>query len=257
MKKYTFLGKTKVLDDGVEVHRIVAVTDFKDLNGETVNAGDLGGCIESEKNLSQDGIAWVRVTAIVCGNAVIKDNALISNDAVVSGNAKITGNARVKGHAKVRGDAQVRGHAEVTGWAIVQGAAVITNYAHVSDHVVIDDDAIIKDNSKIFGRSKIYGNAVIKGNSAIGSHADIFSEEQVLVVGPIGSRGDFTTFYRNAFCGISVKCGCFRGDIVPFLERVTATHGNNKFASIYRAAAELAKLQIRDLKYMKDDKDDE
>lgn len=256
MKKYTFLGETKVLNDGVEVHRIVAVTDFMDLDGETVNAGDWGGWIESEKNLSQDGIAWVRVTAIVHGNAVVKDNALISNEAVVSSNAKIKGNARVNGHARVRGDAQVRNHAEVTDRAIVQGATIITNYANVSGHAVIDDDAVIKGNSKIFGKSKIYGNAVIKGNSAIGNHADIFSEEQVLVVGPIGSRGDFTTFYRNAFCGISVKCGCFRGDIVPFLERVTATHGNNKFASIYRAAAELAKLQIRDLKYMKDDKDD-
>lgn len=38
--------------------------------------------------------------------------------------------------------------------------------------------------------------------------------------------------------------GCFLGKIDKFLEKVTQTHGNNKYALVYRAAVEVAKLQI-------------
>ena len=66
-------------------------------------------------------------------------------------------------------------------------------------------------------------------------------------MGPMGSRDDFTTFYRNKDKEITVKCGCFLGGIDRFLEKVQETHGNNKYALVYRAAVEVAKVQI-DLK---------
>ena len=66
----------------------------------------------------------------------------------------------------------------------------------------------------------------------------------MLVIGPIGSRSDFTTFYRDKDNEITVKCGCFLGKIDKFLEKVTRTHGNSKYALVYRAAVEVAKLQI-------------
>ena len=53
MKKYELTRETKVID-GVELHRIKALNSFG-----SVEKGDLGGWIESEKNLSQDGDAWV------------------------------------------------------------------------------------------------------------------------------------------------------------------------------------------------------
>ena len=72
-------------------------------------------------------------------------------------------------------------------------------------------------------------------------------------MGPIGSRNDYTTFFRNRNRGISVSCGCFLGEIDKFIEKVIETHGENKHASVYRAAAELAKLQI-DLSEMEEEK---
>ena len=62
--------------------------------------------------------------------------------------------------------------------------------------------------------------------------------------GAIGSRNDFTTFYRDKDNEITVKCGCFLGKIDRFLEKVTQTHGDSKYALVYRAAVEVAKLQI-------------
>ena len=65
MKKY------ELTDDTVQLfaktlHRIKALCDFGD-----VKAGDLGGYIESESNLSHDGDAWVSGDARVYGNAKI------------------------------------------------------------------------------------------------------------------------------------------------------------------------------------------
>ena len=57
------------------------------------------------------------------------------------------------------------------------------------------------------GDAKVYGNA------------KVFSISHVLVIGPIGSRNDFTTFFRDKDSEITVKCGCFLGKIDKFLEK--------------------------------------
>ena len=76
------------------------------------------------------------------------------------------------------------------------------------------------------------------------SNAKVFSASHVLVIGAIGSRNDFTTFFRDKDGDITVKCGCFLGKIDRFLEKVASTHGDSKYALVYRAAVEVAKLQI-------------
>src|SRR5690606_31319726 len=99
----------------------------------SVVKGELGGYIEKEENLSQDGDAWVYENARVFGNARISgnarvyenawvyENARVYDDAKVCGNAKVSGNAKVYdnawicGNAKVCGDAEVCGNAEVCG----------------------------------------------------------------------------------------------------------------------------------------------
>ena len=66
----------------------------------------------------------------------------------------------------------------------------------------------------------------------------------MLVIGAIGSRDDFTTFFRDSDNEITVKCGCFLGKIDEFLKKVAKTHKDSKYAFVYRAAVEVAKLQI-------------
>ena len=98
--------------------------------------------------------------------------------------------------------------------------------------------------SWICGNAKIWGNAEIWGDAKICGDAEIFSTNHVLVIGCIGSRNDFTTFYRDKDNEITVKCGCFLGKIDKFLEKVSQTHGDTKYALVYKAAVEVAKLQI-------------
>jgi carbonic anhydrase/acetyltransferase-like protein (isoleucine patch superfamily) len=104
-----------------ELHRVVALRDFGD-----VRAGDIGGWIQQESNLSHDGNCWVS------GNARVSDNAWVSGNARVSGNAGISGNARVSDNAWVSDNARVYGNARVYYNAWVSGNARVSDNAWVS-----------------------------------------------------------------------------------------------------------------------------
>ena len=90
MNKYKILKDQYIEAIGKKLYRIQALKDF---NG--VKAGDTGGYIENESNLSQYGNAWVYDDARVCGNARVSDNAQVSDNAWVSGNTRVYGNAQV------------------------------------------------------------------------------------------------------------------------------------------------------------------
>jgi len=83
----------------------------------------LGGYVESENNLAQDGIAWVS------GNAQVFGDALVFGDAWVSGNAQVFGDAWISGDAQVSGNALVFGNAQVFGDALVFGDAWVSGNA--------------------------------------------------------------------------------------------------------------------------------
>ena len=96
----------------------------------------------------------------------------------------------------------------------------------------------------VFGDAQVFGGARVSGDARVFGDAQIFKMSHYLVVGPLGSRDDFTTFFRTKHLAIGIKCGCFKGDIDQFFEAVEKTHGNNKHARAYKAAIALAKLQI-------------
>ena len=76
-KKYELTTETKVVF-GRTLYRIRALIAFSN-----VDAGELGGWIEKESNLAQDGNAWVYGDAWVYGNALVSGNAWVSGDARV------------------------------------------------------------------------------------------------------------------------------------------------------------------------------
>ena len=111
-KKYELTEETKEFY-GRTLHRIKALKNFGD-----VEVGDLGGYIESESNLIQEGCAWVYGDAMVfdnakvCGDAMVFDNAKVYGDAMVFDNAKVRGNAKVFDNAKVFGNAEIKGNTD-------------------------------------------------------------------------------------------------------------------------------------------------
>ena len=125
MKKYELTSETKDFM-GRTLYRIKALVSFGD-----VRAGDLGGWVEGEKNLGQNGDAWVSGNARVYGDAWVYGNARVYGNAWVSGNAEVYGNAKVFGDAWVYGNAWVSGDAKVFGDAEVYGDAKVYGNARV------------------------------------------------------------------------------------------------------------------------------
>lgn len=79
MNKYDITSETR-LSGPVTLHRITAL---RDIPRHGVKAGDLGGWIESERNLSQSDDAWISGDASVWGNASVSGDARVSGDASV------------------------------------------------------------------------------------------------------------------------------------------------------------------------------
>lgn len=149
-----------------------------------------------------------------------EENLSHENEAWVYDNAKVYGNAQVCGDAKVYGNAEVYGDAEVYGNAEVCG------------------------NAEVWGNAQVCGNAQVWDNAQVCGNAEVLQVSHLLVIGPVGSRNSFTTFFRDKDNEITVKCGCFLGKIDRFLKKVHETHGENRFALVYRASVEVAKIHI-------------
>jgi hypothetical protein len=66
------------------MYRIRALKDFSD-----VKAGDLGGFVESESNLSHNGDCWVY------GNAKVYGNGEVFGNAKVYGNTELTSGIKI------------------------------------------------------------------------------------------------------------------------------------------------------------------
>ena len=143
-KKYRIDYTQKIEEFGRTLYRIVALADFG-----SVATGDQGGYIESEKNLSQSGNAWVYDNAKVCDNAIVYDNARVCGKARVCGNARVYDNARVCGNTIVSGNAWVCDNARVYG------------NAEVYDNAIVYDNAKVYDNARVCDNAKVYGNAEV------------------------------------------------------------------------------------------------
>ncbi len=76
MKKFELTTESITNEAGKKLFRIKALIDFGD-----VKAGELGGYVEKEENISQDGNAWVYGNAWVSGNAWVCGNARVYGDA--------------------------------------------------------------------------------------------------------------------------------------------------------------------------------
>jgi hypothetical protein len=78
-RKYELTDETKVIDGHI-LYRIRALKSLP-----YVQRGALGGFVESEENLSQEGTCWVYDHAMVYQNAKVKDDSRICDFAKVYG----------------------------------------------------------------------------------------------------------------------------------------------------------------------------
>lgn len=81
--------------------------------------------------------------------------------------------------------------------------------------------------------SGAYISGVIIGKDSFGANLYINDVGCICIVGPIGSRLDYTTAYKTDK-GIYIKCGCFFGTIEDFEKAVEDTHKGNEYEKPYK-----------------------
>ena len=218
-KKYELTDEFIEHWSGKKLYRIKALVSFG-----VVVAGQLGGFIESEKNLDQSlsGDAWVYGDAEVYGDARVYGNAEVSGDARVYGDAEVYGDARVYGNAWVYGDAEVYGDARVYGNAEVSGDA------------------------RVYGDAEVSGDARVYGDAWVRSHAVIFEHKMIFWASNVGSENGTLTVF-NGKDGLIVTRGCFTGTVDEFLAKSAEVH-DDKTKNEYKLLIEVAKSRILGVK---------
>jgi uncharacterized protein YjbI with pentapeptide repeats len=81
------------------------------------------------------------------------------------------------------------------------------------------------------------------GGAYFGNWGTLSSVQDILIVGSIGSRNDYTTIYHTDK-GVFVQCGCFRGTLDEFADKVKETHSDTKHERDYLALIEFAKVKF-------------
>ena len=148
------LTADKISRNGVTLHRIKALRSFSD-----VKAGDFGGFIENESNLSHKGNCWVYNSAKVYGRATIVGDSRVTHDAEIWEDSVLQDKSVVSCNAKVHGA------------SVVKNGSLVSDYADVQ-HAVIDGGSWIHDHAKVHG-----GAEMVKiDNCAIGGNAKIIAK---------------------------------------------------------------------------------
>ena len=201
--KYEILKDDFIEFDGRKLYRIKALKDF-----HNVKEGEFGGYIESERNLSHEGDAWVSGNARVYGDAWVYGNAWVYGDARVSGNAWVYGNARVSGNAWVFGDAWVSGNA----W--------------------------------VYGDAWVYGNAWVYGDAWVSGNAWVFGNNAVVWFSNVGTENGTLTVYCGKNDLIATR-GCFTGSVEEFLAKSAEVH-DEKTKREYELLIEVARSRLEE-----------
>lgn len=143
MQKYQICENLVAWYNGTKLYRIQALTDFGN-----IEAGDIGGWVASEKNLSQVGMCWLYDNSKVFGNAKVLgdskicDTVVVCDNAVVDGNAMLFDEVVISGRGKVHGSAILSGMAMVSSNASVGGTAWVKGDAHICRNVFISHGCV-------------------------------------------------------------------------------------------------------------------
>ena len=144
------------------LHRIRAL---RDVGGE-VKAGDLGGFVESESNLSFEpgDDAWIFDNAVSCNDGYVDKGACLRGNAIVCGNAYVSRGTLLVGHARAEDDAYIRG-------------AILTGHARASGFASIVHDQNTGGAPVLSGHSAVYGR--VSGDVRLTGAALIISGEEI------------------------------------------------------------------------------
>ena len=159
-KKFELVENLTLYHNGGLLYRIRALKNFGD-----VKKGDIGGWVESEKNLSQKGLCWIY--DVVDSNARVHGTAGVCDISHVTDYATVRGNSIVRDKSCVMEFGLVDDHAFVFDRATVSGRAQVVGFARICDDTRVTNGSIVSGNSFIVGNGYIGGDVIVNGHERI------------------------------------------------------------------------------------------
>lgn len=138
------------------LHRIRALRDI----GWNIKAGDLGGFVESESNLSfaPGDNAWIFDDAIACGSSCVDKGSRLFGYAVVCGNAYISQGSTLSDQVRAEDDAYIRG-ADLSGQVRASGSSTILDSPDTGKAPVLSETCVVY--GTVMGDIHITGDVVV------------------------------------------------------------------------------------------------
>ena len=189
-KKFELVKENYIPYKGRKLYQIRALREIQNERMiASIKKGELGGYVESEKNLSQEGNSWICQSARIYDNALVKDGALVGNKVVVRGNAIIEDIAYVR--------------------AMQHGKTIIEDNARIGGNSTVgSEDPFVSYNTAqtaVCGDSVILGNSIIERihvNDSLIRNADIVDAQlyDSIIYGEPGKRDLFiaSAFIQNS-----------------------------------------------------------
>lgn len=171
-KKYELTDNT-IVYKGVVLHQIRSLQNFGN-----VKAGELGGFIESEDNLSHTGTCWVYNSAKVYGKIKLMGTSIVSDEAIVTGivsvkeciitdNSMFNASGSITGRLVMSDDSYLSGNIYLTGQLTMADSSSIRGSIDCSGRITITDSSSIKDTLKCSGQLFMSDYSSMNGNSCI------------------------------------------------------------------------------------------
>ena len=144
------------------LHRIRALRDI----GSEVKAGDLGGFVEGEGNLSfeQGDDAWIFHDAIAAGEGCVDKSSILRDRAVVCGCAYVSHGTEMSDDARAEDDAYIRG-------------ASLSCCARASGNSMILQSPTTKVSPILTGNCAVYGK--VMGDVMLAGAVVVISDETI------------------------------------------------------------------------------
>lgn len=134
-------GETSIVE--IKLYRIQALKTFTKPGGynPVVHVGELGGYVESEANLSQEGSCWLFDKARVKDGGKVLDDAIVYDKCLVSRNAIVRGSSVVGGHCFITNQSVII-DSRLEGNVIVNGHSTIHSGAYLYGEIGVDQSDV-------------------------------------------------------------------------------------------------------------------
>ena len=173
--------------EGRTLYRIRALKDFAD-----VKKGKLGGWVQTEDNLSQEGYCWVY------NNAKCMDNARMYDNSTMFDRSEMHDNTIMYDYSRMYGNSAMYDYSRMLDYTTMYGNSEMHDYSKMCDNSEMHEGSKMYNNSIISEHGEMWKNGVLDGDknlygklvSKVDKFIDVINPRQGRIVTGVLKNGE-------------------------------------------------------------------